>query len=368
MNNTKFAFLDESGTPIISYERFYVITASICSHEYYSEICKKISDIRDVRCKGAQLKSSRIGKNIKLRQKIIKDLSLLPLFYFSCVIDKNLIDTSCGLQWRKSMYKYCQKMIFDRIYKNLQSIKVISDSYGYSEFMTSFEIYIKKHFPNTLFTKKEFCYSTPEDEVIIQASDFIGGTIHRCFDGKDNKEDTLDHIKDNIIGIHKWPQSYQDIIYGDNDELIDIMIKNHCYHVASEFIDTTHDHLLKEVCRFLLYDYSSIDKEFIFGDELLDKLKKHNIIEHDKTKNWLMQKVIAPLRDAGVLISACRDGYKIPDCRSDVSKFVKFVETKSYPYLSRLVRMRESIFLGTETKYDLIVESEKLSNILKNIN
>lgn len=364
---SKFAYIDESGTPILSDSKFYVITAAICNSDEHDNIEKGIKAIQDNRCSGAQLKSSRIGGNKKLRKQILSDLSNLQLYYFSCVIEKSKINPDSGLQWRTSMYKYCQRLLFDRIYKNLQSIRVVADTYGRSEFKTSFESYIDNYFPNTLFSTKEFKYSTPDEDILIQASDFVGGSIYRCYEGNDNRNDTLELIKERIVGIRKWPLSLEETCYGDDEEIIDMMIKNHCFLVASEFIDTTNDELLKEVCSFLLYDYSAIDKDFIFGDELLSKLKLQGIIAEEKQKQWFMQQVIAPLRDAGVLIAASRDGYKIPDCREDVAKFVKFVESKSYPYLSRLVRMRESIFLGTDTKYDLIVESEKLSNILKSI-
>lgn len=365
---SKIAYIDESGTPILKDSQYYVITAAICSSDDLSDIESGITRIQKNRCSGAQLKSSRIGGNRKLRKQILSDLSHLNLYYFSCVVDKDLINPDSGLQWRTSMYKYCQRMLFDRIYKNMMSIKVIADTYGRSDFKSSFETYLNNHFPNTLFSTKDFKYSTPEDDIPIQASDFVGGTIFRCFEGTDDKGDTLEKIKNRIIGIRKWPLSFEETDFGEESEIIDAMIKNHCFRIASEFIDSTPDELLKEVCSFLLYDYSAIEKDFIYSDELLYKLKNQGVIAEEKQKQWFMQQVIAPLRDAGVLIAACRDGYKIPDCREDVTKFVQFVESKSYPYLSRLVRMRESIFLGTDTKYDLIVESKKLSNILKNIN
>lgn len=367
MNIIKHAYIDESGSPDLDDQRFYVITAAICRSDDLDNITVGIRNISCNRCGGAFLKSSRTGKNENQRKKILADLSELPLFYFSCVVDKSNIKMDSGLQWRTSMYKFCQKMLFDRIYKNLQSIRIVSDTFGKSNFMISFEKYIDKHFPTTLFTNKSFCHATPENEIVIQAADFVGGSILRCFEGKD-KNTILDHVKDKIIGIHKWPLSHQEIIIGEQDELIDISIRNHCFFVAEKFIEQTDDTVLKEVCRFLLYDHSSIVRDFIYGDELLMRLKKQGIIDEKRDKNWLMQKVIAPLRDCGVLISACRDGYKIPDSREDIAKFVKFVETKSYPYLSRLVKMRESIFLGTNTKYDLVIESDKLSNILKSVN
>ncbi|VVS94439.1 DUF3800 domain-containing protein [Desulfoluna spongiiphila] len=367
MSVTKFAYIDESGTPIIGDQRFYVITASICESCDLHEIESKIKDIQKNHCSGAELKSSRIGKNKRIRKQILQDLSELPIYYFSLVVDKNNIKKDSGLQWRTSMYKYCQRMLFDRIYKNLQSIKVICDTYGRTPFMESFETYIYNHFTETLFCEKEVCYSSPDDEILIQLSDFVGGSVRRCFESKDKEEETLIHIKEKVIGIHKWPLSYQEISYGEEDELIDIMIKNHCFSVALQFIQTTEDDLLKDVCTFLLYDYSSIDKEFICSDELLKKLKHQGIISENKQKQWFMSRIIAPLRDAGVLIAASRDGYKIPCCREDISVFVKFVEEKSYPYLNRLVKMRESVFLGTNQKYDLVVESEKLSYILKGL-
>ena len=361
-----FAFIDESGSPNLSDQKFYVITAAICSDKDVNTVMHGIKQISANYCSGAPLKSSRTAGKIKRRKAILNDLAKLPLSYIACVNDKSLVDSNSGLQWRASMYKFSQRMIFKRLYQPQQSLQIIIDNFGTSDFMNSFESYLNKHFQPTLFSNKQVVYESPEKEIGLQAADFVGGSIFRYYENRDTEE-VLDCIKSRLIGIRKWPRSFQKYITGDKDEIIDLKIQNHCISVAEHFIQTTNDEILKEVCLFLLYDESAIEQEFIFGDELLRQLKWQGIINDNRDKDWLRQKIIAPLRDAGVLIAACADGYKIPDCRDDIAKFVQFVEMKSYPYLGRLVKMRESLFLGTDQQYDLIEESSNLGEILQSM-
>jgi len=369
-NITKCVFLDESGSPdITDGDNFYVITASLCNTDNLNEVKAGIKDISDRYFSGAELKSSRTGKSAVLREKVLVELSRLPLYYVVSVIDKSLIHQDSGLVWRKSMYKFSQKLVFNHIYKNMQSTRVVADTFGRTEFMESFKKYIDKNFEPTVFNyNNELLFANPEEETGIQASDFVGGSVRRYFK-KDDEIDILKILKNRLISLQLWPERCGQIFIGSQDDKLNAKIRNHCQNIAKTFVENSDDPILKGACELLLYEYSVKDQEYMYGDEILKKLLDQNIIDGSRSKEWLMQKVIAPLRDHGVLISACHDGYKIPNCKEDVQKFISFVESKTEPYLQRLLKMQESLFIGTDIDYDMtegLSETSLIRKFLKN--
>jgi hypothetical protein len=338
----------------------------MCSSDDLNDIREKLKDISGNRCGGAEIKSSRVGNAVKNRLNILKDLSELPMRYLICVSDKEQINKESGLKWRRSMYKFSQSRLFEHLHINKESIDITVDRFGTEDFMESFGKYLDKKFKSNLFIHKNIRHDKPANETCLQVSDFIGGCIHRCYEGKDDKG-VINCISSKIVSIKMFPRRVHDVVVGDKDEVLDTMVANHCFRTAEEFIMETKDDILKAACVALLYDQAFIDKDFIYADELLRTLKHQGLIEGNKNADWLRNQVIAPLRDAGVLIAACSDGYKIPECREDVAKFVQFVEMKTFPYLNRLIKMRESLICGTETQYDLISASVKLKETIKGL-
>ena len=100
---------------------------------------------------------------------------------------------------------------------------------------------------------------------------------------------------------------------------------------------------------------------------ILHHLQSLGLVPTDKDKSWLQQSVIASLREQGVLIAASRDGYKIPETESDLKRFVEFVSGKTLTYLDRVAKMRDSIYYGTNLKYDMLSSSSELQSLLRPI-
>jgi len=356
------AFIDESGSPDLSEAGHYVITAVVCGGNSLVNNLAKLQEIRDRHCSGAPLKSSRTGSNADLRKAIIGDLAKLDVWIYTAAILKDRIDRNSGLRFRQSMYKYCQRRLFDRIYRHTESISVVADTFGRKDFMESFRRYLDEHFEETIFSDKEFAYATPLERPMIQVSDFIGGSIRRFSQGDDSR-DVVSAIFPRVRILESWP-SVPDVELAAEDEALDENIKRHSYGVALRLIDSELEPILKECCSYLALDCLG-DGEFVYGGAILNHLKRLGLAEEDRDKDWLMHNVIAKLRDKGAIIVACRDGYKIPESRSDVKRFTEFVAEKTVPYLDRLQRMQESLFLGTSLQYDLAEDCAELKRFLK---
>jgi len=357
------AFIDESGTPVISDQIFYVISAVLFSDADYGSNASALQCIRDRLAGGSQLKSKRIGSKLDLRKKILTELSKMNISIVAIAINKTLLNPESGLRFKTSMYKYCQRKLFRMIYSEMSSISVCCDRYGDSEFMKSFERYLDEHFPKTLFSEKKFKYSTPPDDPFLQISDFIGGSIRRVMQKNDGIE-ILEILRKITTKIDIWPINDKGGKTREDAGEIDKKIADYAFRTAVAKIKEETDPIRKEVYSYLAFDRFG-DGGFVYGDEILRHLKECKIIEAEKDRDWLMHNVIAPLRDDGAIIVSCRDGYKIPDCQSDAKSFVEFVQEKTDPYLDRFQKIRMGLYLGTDTKYDILSDGPKLQKYIK---
>jgi len=74
--------------------------------------------------------------------------------------------------------------------------------------------------------------------------------------------------------------------------------------------------------------------------------------------HYFQTKVIAPLRDAGVLIASSSKGYKLPANESDLYDFINHSNAIIEPMLSRVKKFRDQIRLATNGKLDVLNKDE----------
>ena len=358
-------FVDESGTPVLADQIYYVISSVICRDNEIERCLASLSAIKNTYKVDGELKSSKIGGQSEKRKGILTELSGLNISIMAIAINKSVLNTESGLRFKTSMYKYCQRKLFDKIFKLMDNVTVTCDSYGTPDFMKSFEKYLDKHFPVRLFSEKEFKYSNPENEPMLQISDFIGGSIRRAMQGDDSR-DIINCISEKMMHLEEWPIAKKNPKENLSDNDLDQVIAAHSFKKSLDLIDSENEPLLKECYSYLAFDRYG-DGEFIFGDAILAHLKEKEMIDQGKDRDWLMQKVIAPLRDKGAIIVSSRDGYKIPESREDIRKFAEFVQEKTDSYLDRYQNIRKTIYYGTETQYDLLDDSPLLKKYIKKI-
>ncbi len=77
-----------------------------------------------------------------------------------------------------------------------------------------------------------------------------------------------------------------------------------------------------------------------------------------KSPRLLMSSVVAPARDAGVLVVAGRRGYKLPTCMAEVLRHADQTCNKVQPMLRRMLRLHEDIRLATAGEEDLFRRPE----------
>jgi len=360
-------FIDESGTPILSDGNYYVICAVSCLNESLEETIGQLDQIRNSHHVGPELKSTGIGGKFERRVSICKSLASLKIKCFVFALHKSEVDQNSGLSYKTSGYKYCQRRLFEKLYRGSANIALVLDTFGSDDFMASFEPYIDRHFRPDLFNQKtQLRHSTPERDQLLQISDFIAGTIRRSLEN-DDPDDAYAELSEIVLIREVWPRSKDNRIVDVDTSDLDSKIEEHCTTVSLSFLGRSEDTLLKESVIFLLNAHTGDKDNFIYGDRLIEHLCKQGLIDSQKDKNWLQQKVISPLRDEGVPIAASPNGYKIPRSQSDLKDFITFVSHKTLPYLRKVNDMRIALSHSLGHTYDMLDEDEELKKLMRSL-
>lgn len=366
MNFDQSVFIDESGSPVLN-DECYAICAVACNDDDLEHDQRLLEEIRATHRKGAELKSSAIGGNLQRRTGICNDLRRLKSRCIVLVIQKKHLDRDGGFSYKTSAYKYCQRRLFEKIYKGYNRIEVTIDTFGNTDFMDGFKTYIDKHFEPSVFNvARTINHSTPKDTVMLQVSDFVGGTVRRRVQGDDDSS-AFDLLRPILSLVEVWPRSAKDPRIEEDSEELDLAIERHCTNTAMELLEKEKDDILREALEHLLFSSTESGDSFVYGDKLLSFLCDQGLIDDTKDKQWLQQNVIAALRDKGAPIAASRDGYKIPRNREDLKAFVDFVSQKTLPYLKKVNNMRTSLSQGLGHKYDMLEENEDLRNLMTSL-
>ncbi|WP_147821923.1 DUF3800 domain-containing protein [Salidesulfovibrio onnuriiensis] len=361
-------FVDEAGDTSIEIGKsgvsnYYVLTAAIFKEEDVEDSENTIRELSEKYFGGAELKSSRIGKNTRRREDILKSIAKFNFSYCSVVVDKSKIFMDSGLRFKKSFYKYINGCLYKQICKPLASVEINSDKHGYKEFMNGFEKYLKRNFENNLIQNLKFNYVDSKDSQCVQMADIISGTYLRVFEGKEDKR-ILDFLRNKRIYTYSWPpQCFDplDISKLDGDQFTDQIISDLCLGKALNYINNYSDNsdddtrLKVETLVYLLDNYkTSSEHSYIYSDMIIEHLSSIGFPEITKRK--LMSSVIAELRDVGVIIASNSKGYKIPNSRYDLIEFVKTVENIVVPYLKRLKIARDDVLLASNNTFDVVQE------------
>lgn len=375
-NNHEYAFIDESGDPSLETEKvgvssFYVIGVILISGDDNLAMCRKqAEEVRQANFGRGEIKSSAVGGNTKRRRIILNDLCRLPIRFYAFVIDKKNIYKDSGLKFKKSYIKYSHGRLYKRLYKSFSKLHVVADEHGHPEFMDSFKLYLQKNYQQNLFDHEDFSFANSSAEVLIQAADFLSGSVQRIYSGKDPR-DVYNEFSDITIMLEKWPPSTDSL--GNMERLEPVekfdnivaeqgIMQARYFIAASSPEDDDENESQVETVRYLIYKYELDPFGYVSTKEILNHLNETRGVELKEHR--FRSHVIAQLRNNGVIIASGSNGYKLPNCSKDMDTFVSLVNTQTIPYLKRLSLARRQLRLATKGDYE-IISKEKYPELHK---
>ena len=224
----------------------------------------------------------------------------------------------------------------------------------------SFKNYVADHRPVwNLFNQYDFDFVDSKDEVLIQLADFVVGSVYKSLT-EDNYYNYLEMLKGKITAIDYFPNQYEPY-WGrikPEDCKYDKIIYGLAVKCARDYIEkyemdkSDEKRMQVALLRYLLFYVAQINPtQFVYSNELVRHLSEK--MEHKVTKDTLFRRVIAPLRDEGVILASCSRGYKIPISVDDIIAYMNQTTSICGPMLQRIAKCRNLIKQGTDNNLDL---------------
>lgn len=93
-------------------------------------------------------------------------------------------------------------------------------------------------------------------------------------------------------------------------------------------------------------------QEYVYRAELASHIREYTGVP--MTDQTLSQSILAPVRDAGLLISSTDKGVKIPARVRDLREWIDRATGQIVPYLRRVEKARTTILLESQNKHDIV--------------
>ncbi len=367
------AFADEFGTNSFAFDTqgsHFIVCSVIVSKQELSKLETEIELIRTRYFQTGEIKSNKVGPNHQRRILVLSKLCQLNFQIYAVVVNKRQLVTD-GFKYKESFYKFVNGLVYKELYKAFPKLTLVVDEFGSNDFMLSFKKYVQKNHIRDLFSGSEFIQENSHGNLMIQVADFFAGTLGYCFDDTKkglHSEELLKIIEPRISSINYFPQSYESLkqeLNNSNGEF-DNRIAEIALSTALNFLDTkkvvdqTDADQLSFVKLLLLYRRTYSKKGFVSTKELLNHLESNRA--HPISEQYFRTKIVAQVRDQGVLIasnsSGDKKGYMLPESVDDLYKFVNHSNSVIVPMIKRIKKARDIIKLATNNELDLLSKPE----------
>ena len=381
--DNQIAFIDEFGNNGLDFEAegvstYFIVTAIIIDKSKLDKFELIAEEVRKNNLQTGEMKSSNLKSNDNRRLKVLNELNEIDYHIFSVVIDKRELKGE-GFNFKGPFYKFLHSLVDREIFSVFPDILVVADEHGGKDFKDGFIKYIqKRHIPD-LFNQSEFRFSNSKSDLFVQVADIITGTLARCYESKklsENRSKFLSALRSKITEIRFWPPDYRPFAYNPEKDFVnyDPTISKLGMNLAEQFLtDKKNSKIPFEIdqctyLKYLLFSFKNINPEnYVPTHELInqiDSIRGSSISIH-----YFRSKIIAKLRDNGVLIVSSNKGYKLPASKHDLYDFVNYSNSYIQPMIDRLLRCRNKVKLATKNEIDLLDNDEfkYLKVLIKNM-
>lgn len=374
VNEVRFAFVDEFGNYGFDFEKddvssHFIIVAILVKESNKEYLEEKIEYIRQKFFQAGEMKSSKIRNNHMRRSLILNELKDLPFHIFAYVIDKRKIKENAGIRYKRSFFKFLNRLLYDDLFRTFDQLNLIADEYGNKEFMEEFKVYVKRKSIPDLFNFSSFGFNNSKTSNLIQLADLLAGTIAKGYDKNqftDEYQNFNKILENHIIRLEYWPKDYRNFLVNpsqnENMRPYDEVILKQAVNLAYQYIDrsgNTEDIDEKDrvdFLKFLLFKVHENHNAYIYASEILDNLNA--IRSHKMNEHYFRSNIVSKLRDKGLLIASSNKGYKLPTCIEDLYDFVNLTSLNIHPMIQRITKCRDQILLATNNEVDILDKAE----------
>lgn len=362
-----WAFVDESGDPNLNFEKdgvstWYILCSIMVSDEKVAELRDQVEALRKKHFQTGEMKSSGLSSNQKRWSALLRDLAPIDFGFCALLIDKREIDRSSGLQFKKSFIKNIHKRLYEKIFLAHPNLSVRADKQGREPFQNGFKEYLEKTHGPTLFDRRNFDFVDSKAEVLVQLADIVCGCLARTYaDDKRAGNKLFQALLQKSQLLEFWPPRPQKTLTHSstnaNWTTADHRIDDYAVRTAENFINKNDSAVGDIECQVAIVNRLLLQREFgdsntVTTEELIDNLRSRGLAP--KSVPWFRSKIIAGLRDAGVLITSSSHGYALPSCEGDIMSFVEHAQTMCGPLLRRIKAACEAVALATNGEVNVL--------------
>jgi hypothetical protein len=366
-----WAFADASGDPHLDtslqgVSKYFVICAVLVPNDALAAVRSSVDRIREECFRSAEMKSSGIGGNSDRRLRVLTALADVEYRFSALIVDKSALDKASGLAFKRSFLKFLHRVLFEQLFRAHPGLRLRADGHGGPKFMSGFEDYVRDKVTPDLFTHPDFGFASSDTEPLIQLADVLAGTMRRVFEEAEPGE--VVHalgslIRRKALTIRTWPPSARPItVLGNAPDAHDETVRAYCWSQAELFLHSISDDdeapekaAQSAALAHLMTHYAMVsDSEYVSTDRLLEVIADAGL-EVPNVQQF-RARVIAKLRDGGVIVASSSRGYKIPCSVRDLMAFVNLADSIVYPMLNRVQTARDKIRLTTNGGLDILGE------------
>lgn len=366
------AFLDECGNNGLDFTKkgvstHFIVVALTLQKANVGQVEARVEAVRKQYFQNGPIKSAKVGAGDNRRRLILEQLLEAPFQIFALVVDKRQLRGE-GFYYKGSFYKFLHGLADRELYRTFSNLELVADRHGSETFMEGFVQYVKNRHIPSLFNQASFGFVNSASSLVVQAADFIAGTLARCYDEtvlSPNRTEFIQLLSPKLLTLKYWPDVFAPSIVQTLPD------QTHYNPALSELgVNLVQDFLHRKLTsrapqeidqvtciQYLLFHFRHVDPtRYISSRELMAHIEgRRGTIP---TLHYFQTRVIAPLRDAGVIIASSTKGYKIPSCEQDLYDFVNHSNTIIQPLLSRISKCRDRIRLATDGTIDILDRKE----------
>lgn len=362
-------FVDEYGDTHLDVAKEGVssvyIVAAVCVRAIDLANARSVAEsIRKRHFQTGEMKSSSIADNDGRRLHLLRDLSKLPAFVVAYCARKAEIDSQTGLAYKKSFIKFFAKRLYDRVLLCADEFDIVIDEHGTPEFQVELKTHFASRYRTDLFARTDFSFSDSKHETLLQVADVYAGSLARIYDAKKLSEraEELRTVLRDSVAITAWPRSREETFPPLSEHIngSDERIRRYCLKRAEAQLQTigisTDDPEDRARATFL----DTLITHHTWGDPgtfLSTHMLKREIaatLGEPISDHRFRSGIVAKLRDAGVIISSCSKGYRLPSTASDMREFASFANSLIPPMVARIEKARKGIREATQGDVDIL--------------
>ena len=369
------AFLDECGNNGLDFTKkgvstHYIVVALTLQKTNLAEAEAHVEAVRRQFFQNGPIKSAKVSSNDKRRKLILEQLLAAPFQIFALVVDKRQLRSE-GFYYKGSFYKFLHGLADRELYRTFSNLELVADRHGSDTFMEGFIQYVNNRHIPSLFNQASFGFVKSGSSLMAQAADFIAGTLARCYDEmvlSPNRTDFVQLLSPKLLTLKYWPDVFAPSLVQTlpdqtqyNAELAELGVNLVQDFLHRKLTSRAPQEVDQVTCiQYLLFHFRHVDPtRYISSRELIAHIEgRRGTIP---SLHYFQTRVIAPLRDAGVIIASSTKGYKIPSCEQDLYDFVNHSNTIIQPLLARINKCRDRIRLATNGTIDILDREEYIN-------